>query len=93
MASPLQPVNANPISDTYAISAAEDILETLPALIHNASDIMLRERMAMPGALIISAYDSATVRVMPSGEVTIHQEPLSREIALTDPVSSALQAA
>ncbi len=40
-------VNANPISDTYAISAAEDILETLPALIHNASDIMLRERMAM----------------------------------------------
>mgnify|MGYP003346396313 FL=1 len=29
------------------------------------------EGCAMPGALMISAYDSATVRVMPSGEVTI----------------------
>ncbi|QEZ45806.1 iron-containing alcohol dehydrogenase PsrA [Cupriavidus oxalaticus] len=40
-------VNANPISDTYAVSAVEDIFETLPALVRNPADIALRERMAL----------------------------------------------
>jgi len=40
-------VNANPISDTFAISAVEDIFDTLPELVRNLDDIALRERMAL----------------------------------------------
>ncbi|CAJ95623.1 iron-containing alcohol dehydrogenase PsrA [Cupriavidus necator] len=40
-------VNANPVSDTFAISAVEDIFDTLPELVRNLDDIGLRERMAL----------------------------------------------
>ena len=39
--------NANPLSDTYAVSAAQDIFETLPALMRRPQDRGLRARMAL----------------------------------------------
>ncbi|ARU90646.1 iron-containing alcohol dehydrogenase PsrA [Pseudomonas sp. M30-35] len=40
-------VNANPISDTFAISAIEDILDCLPRLQRNLTNRELRSRMAL----------------------------------------------
>jgi len=40
-------VNANPLSDTYAVAAVHEILATLPPLMHRPSDIDLRGRMAL----------------------------------------------
>lgn len=40
-------VNANPVSDTFAISAVQDIFECLPVLVADLRNIELRERMAM----------------------------------------------
>jgi phosphonate metabolism-associated iron-containing alcohol dehydrogenase len=40
-------VNANPVSDTFAISAIEDILECLPRLHKDLSSQELRTRMAL----------------------------------------------
>ncbi|MES2584269.1 MAG: iron-containing alcohol dehydrogenase PsrA [Pseudomonadota bacterium] len=40
-------VNANPVSDTFAISAVQDIFECLPALLADLGNIELRERMAL----------------------------------------------
>ncbi len=40
-------VNANPISDTFAVAAAREVLATLPALMQSPRDLALRERMAL----------------------------------------------
>ena len=40
-------VNANPLSDTYAVAAAREVMATLPALLANLSDRTLRARMAL----------------------------------------------
>lgn len=40
-------VNANPLSDTFAIAAAREILATLPALMQEPSSLALRARMAL----------------------------------------------
>lgn len=40
-------VNANPISDTFAVAAIEDILECLPRLLRDLSSQELRSRMAL----------------------------------------------
>jgi phosphonate metabolism-associated iron-containing alcohol dehydrogenase len=40
-------VNANPISDTLAVSAAQDVLQYLPELMENLDDRELRSRMAL----------------------------------------------
>jgi phosphonate metabolism-associated iron-containing alcohol dehydrogenase len=40
-------INANPISDTFAISAIEDILECLPLLRRDLTSKELRSRMAL----------------------------------------------
>jgi phosphonate metabolism-associated iron-containing alcohol dehydrogenase len=40
-------VNHNPISDLYAVSAAREVMATLPALVRNLSDGSLRSRMAL----------------------------------------------
>jgi phosphonate metabolism-associated iron-containing alcohol dehydrogenase len=40
-------VNANPISDTFAIAAAREVLATLPALVDRLDDRGLRARMAL----------------------------------------------
>ncbi len=43
-------VNANPVSDTFAVAAVHEILEVLPALLRRPDELALRERMAT-GAL------------------------------------------
>ena len=40
-------VNNNPVSDTHAVSAARDVLATLPGLMKNLGDIELRRRMSL----------------------------------------------
>jgi phosphonate metabolism-associated iron-containing alcohol dehydrogenase len=40
-------VNANPISDTYAVAAAREVLATLPALLGDLQNRELRARMAL----------------------------------------------
>ena len=40
-------VNANPVSDTFAVSAVQDIFSCLPALAEDLGNIELRERMAL----------------------------------------------
>ncbi len=40
-------VNANPVSDTFAVSAVHDILDALPRLMHHLDDRDLRARMAL----------------------------------------------
>ena len=40
-------VNANPISDTHAISAARDVMSTLPALMRDLRNPALRSRMSL----------------------------------------------
>lgn len=40
-------INANPVSDTFAVSAIEDILECLPLLRRDLSNKELRSRMAL----------------------------------------------
>lgn len=39
-------VNANPVSDTFAVAAAREVMTTLPALLANLRDVGLRGRMA-----------------------------------------------
>lgn len=40
-------VNANPMSDTFAIAAVHEVLDTLPGLLHRLDDLELRGRMAL----------------------------------------------
>jgi phosphonate metabolism-associated iron-containing alcohol dehydrogenase len=40
-------VNANPISDTFAVAAAREVMATLPALLDEPKDQPLRARMAL----------------------------------------------
>ena len=40
-------VNANPVSDTFAISAAREVMAALPALLRDLGNRGLRERMAL----------------------------------------------
>lgn len=40
-------VNANPVSDALAVSAAREVMEALPALMGSLSDVGLRSRMAV----------------------------------------------
>ncbi|HEY8358214.1 MAG TPA: iron-containing alcohol dehydrogenase PsrA [Ramlibacter sp.] len=40
-------VNANPVSDTFAIAAVQEVMDTLPLLMARLGDIELRGRMAL----------------------------------------------
>ncbi|RYY91334.1 MAG: iron-containing alcohol dehydrogenase, partial [Comamonadaceae bacterium] len=40
-------VNANPVSDTFAIAAVQEAMDTLPALMRNLGDVGLRGQMAL----------------------------------------------
>jgi phosphonate metabolism-associated iron-containing alcohol dehydrogenase len=40
-------VNSNPVSDTFAVAAARDVMSVLPALLQHPQDRALRERMAI----------------------------------------------
>jgi alcohol dehydrogenase len=51
-------VNANPISATYAVRAAREIMETLPRLLDNLGDIDLRARQAQASLLAGLAFSN-----------------------------------
>ena len=40
-------VNANPVSDTFAVAAVQDVMDTLPRLMRRLNDLELRSRMAL----------------------------------------------
>jgi len=40
-------VNANPVSDTFAVAAAREVMATLPALLDDLGNLGLRSRMAL----------------------------------------------
>ena len=40
-------INANPISDTFAVAAAREVMNALPALVHNLADEQLRARVSL----------------------------------------------
>ena len=51
-------VNANPVSATYAVRAAREIMETLPRLLDNLGDIDLRARQAQASLLAGLAFSN-----------------------------------
>lgn len=67
-------VNANPVSDQHAITAAREVLATLPALMKNLSDIGLRSRMAQAALTAGLAFSNTRTALAHSisYDMTIH---------------------
>ena len=67
-------INANPVSDTFAISAIEDILECLPLLRRDLSSKELRSRMAMAALKAGLAFSNTKTALAHSisYEMTLH---------------------
>lgn len=67
-------INANPISDTYAISAIEDILHCLPLLRRDLSNKDLRSRMALAALKAGLAFSNTKTALAHSisYEMTLH---------------------
>lgn len=67
-------INANPISDTFAISAIEDILESLPLLQRDLSNPQLRSRMALAALKAGLAFSNTKTALAHSisYEMTLH---------------------
>ena len=67
-------INANPISDTYAISAIEDILHCLPLLRRDLSNKELRSRMALAALKAGMAFSNTKTALAHSisYEMTLH---------------------
>jgi phosphonate metabolism-associated iron-containing alcohol dehydrogenase len=67
-------INANPISDTFAISAIEDILQYLPLLRHDLCNKELRSRMALAALKAGLAFSNTKTALAHSisYEMTLH---------------------
>lgn len=67
-------INANPVSDTFAISAIEDILECLPLLRNDLSNKELRCRMALAALKAGLAFSNTKTALAHSisYEMTLH---------------------
>ena len=67
-------INANPISDTFAVSAIEDILECLPLLRLDLSNPQLRSRMALAALKAGLAFSNTKTALAHSisYEMTLH---------------------
>eukprot|EP00659_Diplonema_papillatum_P014512 gene14512-22213_t len=67
-------VNANPVSDTFAISAIEDILECLPRLRRDLGNQELRSRMALAALKAGLAFSNTKTALAHSisYEMTLH---------------------
>ena len=67
-------INANPISDTFAISAIEDILECLPLLRRDLTNQELRSRMALAALKAGLAFSNTKTALAHSisYEMTLH---------------------
>jgi len=67
-------VNANPVSDTHAVTAAGEVLATLPALMRDRSNLALRTRMsqaALQAGLAFSNTKTALAHSI-SYDMTLH---------------------
>ena len=86
--------NANPLSDTYAVSAAQDIFETLPALMRRPQDRGLRARMALAALKAGMAFSNTRTALAHSisYEMTL-QLGLPHGIACSFPLPLVLQLA
>lgn len=67
-------INANPVSDTFAVSAIEDILECLPSLRHDLGNPQLRSRMALAALKAGLAFSNTKTALAHSisYEMTLH---------------------
>lgn len=67
-------VNANPVSDQHAVTAAREVLATLPALMNKLSDIGLRSRMAQAALTAGLAFSNTRTALAHSisYDMTIH---------------------
>lgn len=87
-------VNANVLSDTFAVAAVQDILETLPALMQRLDDVVLRERMALAALKAGMAFSNTRTALAHSisYEMTLHYG-LPHGIACSFPLPMVLQRA
>ncbi len=67
-------VNANPLSDTFAVAAVHDVLDVLPALIRQPQRLDLRERMALAALRAGMAFSNTRTALAHSisYEMTLH---------------------
>lgn len=67
-------VNANPVSDQHAVTAAREVLASLPALMKNLSDLGLRSRMAQAALTAGLAFSNTRTALAHSisYDMTIH---------------------
>lgn len=87
-------VNANPVSDTFAVAAVHDIFETLPALMERLDDIALRGRMALAALKAGMAFSNTRTALAHSisYEMTLRYG-LPHGIACSFPLPMVLQRA
>lgn len=67
-------INANPISDTFAVSAIQEILTCLPQLSENLNDLELRSKMALAALKAGMAFSNTKTALAHSisYEMTLH---------------------
>ena len=87
-------VNANPISDTFAVSAVNDILDVLPRLMRDLGDVDLRGRMALAALKAGMAFSNTKTALAHSisYEMTLRYG-LPHGIACSFPLPMVLQRA
>ena len=87
-------VNANPVSDTFAVAAVHDILDTLPRLMERLDDLDLRGRMALAALKAGMAFSNTRTALAHSisYEMTLRYG-LPHGIACSFPLPMVLQRA
>ena len=87
-------VNANPVSDTFAVAAAREILDTLPQLMERLGDVEPRGRMALAALKAGMAFSNTRTALAHSSsyEMTLHYG-LPHGIACSFPLPMVLQRA
>ena len=87
-------VNANPVSDTFAVAAVHEVMETLPKLMRRLSDIDLRGRMALAALKAGMAFSNTRTALAHSisYEMTL-RHGLPHGIACSFPLPMVLQRA
>lgn len=87
-------VNANPISDTYAVAAVREVMDTLPRLLRQPGDLELRSRMALAALKAGMAFSNTRTALAHSisYEMTL-RHGLPHGIACSFPLPMVLQRA
>jgi phosphonate metabolism-associated iron-containing alcohol dehydrogenase len=87
-------VNANSISDTFAVAAVHEVMETLPRLMRRLNDVGLRDRMALAALKAGMAFSNTRTALAHSisYEMTL-RHGLPHGIACSFPLPMVLQRA